>query len=279
MTSSKRPADSSSSAATATTTGEPAAKKPRVGGFRVPAPANLPDGPWRRKAVKIKQELIVKSKIKKEYAKVKKQLGGDEQPSSSSSKSRDIFARAEEQEQEEQADEERKRLQRRANEDAEEEVDVEEGGDAADEGETQGEKRVVVGEGGEAPPEPEIHPDRIRMLDEDEQGQADLPEDVNGFRSRPDAEQARNRDRRRQQRKPGYFEKELQEAERKKAEAEARAKERERREKERERAIKERERHRRIMAKARAGGRDGKRKLGKESLVMLDRVKRLVGQK
>lgn len=251
MTSTKRPADSSSASAAA----EPNPKKPRVGGFRVPAPANLPDGPWRRKAVKIKQDLIVKSKIKKEYAKVKKQIG-EQQPA----RSRDIFAWAEE------------------------DGEVEDGGKGRRDGDGDGEGDGDVdtlGKGtrveGETPPEPEIHPDRVRMLDEDEQ--PDLPEDVNGFRSRPDAEQARNRDRRRQQRKPEYFEKELKEAERKKAEAEARAKERERREKEREKAIKERERHRRIMAKARSGGRDGKRKLGKESIVMLDRVKRLVGQK
>lgn len=209
----------------------------------MPAPANLPDGPWRRKAVKIKQELIVKSKIKKEYAKVKARVQ-EEQPT----KAKDIFAETTQED------------------GAQDKAEYE-----ADQTQPRDEKTV------DGQVEPEIHPDRIAMLDEDEQ--PDLPEDVNGFRSRPDAEQARNRDRRRQQRKPGYFEKELAEAERKKAEAEARAAERERREKEREKAIKERERHRRIMAKARSGGRDGKRKLGKESFVMLDRVKRLVGQK
>lgn len=214
----------------------------------MPAPANLPDGPWRRKAVKIKQELIVKSKIKKEYAKVKKQLD-QQQPG----KGKDIFAKAAEEEGEQH-------------------------GENGVEGKADGELLSGDKAREKSPrPEPEIHPDRVRMLDGEEE--ADLPEDVNGFRTRPDAEQARNRDRRRQQRKPGYFDKELREAERKKAEAEARAKERERREKEREKAIKERERHRRIMAKARSGGRDGKRKLGKESIVMLDRVKRLVGQK
>ncbi|OIW32512.1 hypothetical protein CONLIGDRAFT_642219 [Coniochaeta ligniaria NRRL 30616] len=240
MSSTKRPADSSSAPSS-----EPAPKKPRVGGFRVPAPANLPDGPWRRKAVKIKQELIVKSKIKKEYAKVKAKAQ-EEQPT----KTKDIFAETQE-----------------------EDGGLDKAGYEAGQVQ-QGDERK--GEG-EVQAEPEIHPDRIAMLDEDEQ--PDLPEDVNGFRSRPEAEQARNRDRRRQQRKPGYFEKELAEAERKKAEAEARAAERERREKERDKAIKERERHRRIMAKARSGGRDGKRKLGKESIVMLDRVKRLVGRK
>ncbi|KAJ9143259.1 hypothetical protein NKR19_g6889 [Coniochaeta hoffmannii] len=255
MTSTKRPADSPSAGGQ-----EPTAKKPRVGGFRVPAPANLPDGPWRRKAVKIKHELIVKSKIKKEYAKVKKHQLEQQQPA----KGKDIFpnkAENEEGEDEDEHDGDNTQDGRVEGEQAEEEA---------------GQKRVD-GRRGEPQPEPEIHPDRVRMLDGEDEQQQD--EDVNGFRTRPDAEHARNRDRRRQQRKPGYFEKELKEAERKKAEAEARAKERERREKEREKAIKERERHRRIMAKARSGGRDGKRKLGKESIVMLDRVKRLVGQK
>ncbi|KAK2066810.1 hypothetical protein P8C59_000594 [Phyllachora maydis] len=47
------------------------AKKPRQG-FRV-GPENLPDGPWRRKVQKIKQALINKAKVKKQYAKIKAQ--------------------------------------------------------------------------------------------------------------------------------------------------------------------------------------------------------------
>ncbi|KAB5540412.1 hypothetical protein GE09DRAFT_1225857 [Coniochaeta sp. 2T2.1] len=264
MVSTKRPADPSPGDSQPT---EPANKKPRVGGFRVPAPANLPDGPWRRKAVKIKQELIVKSKIKKEYAKVKAKVA-EAQPSSSSArpKKKDIFA-APAEDDEEGLDKARYNAGQSA---LAREEDVVEGED----GETGENKK----EENEVPAPPALHPDRIAMLDGPDP--ASLAEDVNGFHSRPEAAMDRqNRDRRRQQRKPGYFEKELAEAERKKAEAEARAAERERREKEREKAIKERERHRRIMAKARSGGRDGKRKLGKESIVMLDRVKRLVGQK
>jgi hypothetical protein len=237
MSSNKRPlADPDATPSSA----EPAAKKPKTG-FRLPGPANLPDGPWRRKVVKVKHELIVKSKIKKEYAKLKTQQQQHQQQQQT--KSRDIVAVSAPDGVEDKADFETKQ---------------------------QGESHVA-----EAPAEPDIHPERQAMLDTDEQDLRDQAEDVNGFRSR-NREVTDRRGRR--GRKPGYFEKELAEAERKRAEAEARAAERERREKERERALKERERHRRIMAKARSGGRDGKRKLGKESIVLLDRVRRLVGE-
>lgn len=151
-------------------------------------------------------------------------------------------------------------------------------------------------EGEDVTAAPEIHPDRIRMLDGNDDGE-DEYDDVNGFRAeqKKRGEQQKKRyearragsgatgvnadkpPRERKARKPGYFEKDLAEAEKKKAEAEARQAEWERQQKEREKAIKERERHRRIMAKARGNGRDGKRKLGKESFVLLDRVKKLVG--
>ena len=84
--------------------------------------------------------------------------------------------------------------------------------------------------------------------------------------------------RERKNRKPGYFEKEEAYAEQKRAEAEARREEFERRDKERRQKIEERERFRKAMAKARSGGRNGQRKLGKESQVLLERVKRMVGE-
>jgi hypothetical protein len=78
--------------------------------------------------------------------------------------------------------------------------------------------------------------------------------------------------------RPRYFEKEEAYAEQKRAEAEARRIEFERRDKEKRQKIEERERFRKAMAKARSGGRNGQRKLGKESQVLLERVKRLVGE-
>ena len=41
--------------------------------------------------------------------------------------------------------------------------------------------------------------------------------------------------------------------------------------------MEERERFRRAMAKARTGGPNGQRKLGRESKVLLEKVKRMVG--
>ncbi|KAF7514569.1 hypothetical protein G7054_g15199 [Neopestalotiopsis clavispora] len=64
-------------------------KKARKGGFRV-GPDNLPDGPWRRKVTKIKQDLIQKAKLKKAYKKIKaRELPQQNQTSSSSSKKRE----------------------------------------------------------------------------------------------------------------------------------------------------------------------------------------------
>jgi hypothetical protein len=77
--------------------------------------------------------------------------------------------------------------------------------------------------------------------------------------------------------KPGYFEKEQEFAERKRAEAEAKRLEYERSQKERKEKIEERERFRKTMAKARMGGKNGQRKLGRESTVLLEKVRRIVG--
>lgn len=84
--------------------------------------------------------------------------------------------------------------------------------------------------------------------------------------------------RRRGPKKPRYFEKEIAVAEKKKAEAEARQAEFERREREKKRKLAERERHRKLMGKARAGGKNGQRKLGLESKVLLEKVKKIVAE-
>lgn len=80
------------------------------------------------------------------------------------------------------------------------------------------------------------------------------------------------------EKKPAYFEKEQAFAEQKKAEAEARRLEFERRNQEKKEKIEERERFRKAMAKARTGGKNGQRKLGKESQVLLERVQRMLGK-
>jgi len=89
--------------------------------------------------------------------------------------------------------------------------------------------------------------------------------------------QFQNRPRERRQ-KPKYFEKEQEFADRKRKEAEEKRQEFERRDRERRQKIEERERFRRAMGKARSVGRNGQRKLGRESGVLLERVKRMVGE-
>jgi len=81
------------------------------------------------------------------------------------------------------------------------------------------------------------------------------------------------------QRKPKIdpFSRSSHEAQRRKQEVDRRREEKERAEQERQRKLKERERHRKAMAAARKGGKNGQRKLGRESGVLLDRVRRIVG--
>lgn len=47
---------------------------------------------------------------------------------------------------------------------------------------------------------------------------------------------------------------------------------------ERQKKIEERERFRKAMAKARTGGKNGQRKLGRESKVLLEKVKRVTNE-
>jgi hypothetical protein len=79
--------------------------------------------------------------------------------------------------------------------------------------------------------------------------------------------------------KPGYYDRALGEASKKKAEQEAREAEFQRRREERDLKNAERERFGRAMRKARTPGRDGQRKLGRESGLLLERVQRMAQQK
>ncbi|KAK4454410.1 hypothetical protein QBC34DRAFT_158769 [Podospora aff. communis PSN243] len=207
-------------------------KKPRTG-FRV-GPANLPDGAWKRKVTKIKKNLIVKAKVKKQYAKLKAEralqnpapslpIPADEldptipKPSTSHDDPKD------------------------SEDDDDKPTD---------------------------PTPPAIHPARQAMLDAPSQPE---PE--------PEKHQPRERrERKPRPQKPDYFAKQIAAAEAAKAEAEARAAEIARRKAEREKAIADRELYRKRMAKAKTPGRDGKRKLGRESGLLLDKVKRIVGE-
>ncbi|KAI5195611.1 hypothetical protein AUEXF2481DRAFT_31506 [Aureobasidium subglaciale EXF-2481] len=74
------------------------------------------------------------------------------------------------------------------------------------------------------------------------------------------------------------FAKEHRAAQRQKREIEERRAAYERSQVERAEKIEEREKFRKAMAKARSGGKNGQRKLGRESNVLLDRVKRMMQQ-
>jgi hypothetical protein len=111
-------------------------------------------------------------------------------------------------------------------------------------------------------PEPaslELHPDRQAQLNRP----SSSPEPPPRKRHRPARQDP--------------FSKEAQAAQRRKEEAERRRRERDEVEQERQNKIQDRERIRRAVQKARIPGRDGKRKLGRESGVLLEKVKKLVG--
>ncbi|KAM3065524.1 hypothetical protein ACMFMG_011591 [Clarireedia jacksonii] len=114
----------------------------------------------------------------------------------------------------------------------------------------------------------ELHPDRKAMLDAPEKEEEERGRDRTGERSRKGGNGRGN--------KPAYFAKEMEIARKKKEERQARQQEFERRQKEIAEKREERERFRRQMAKARSGGKNGQRKLGRESKVLLERVKKIV---
>ncbi|KAL2000878.1 hypothetical protein VTN02DRAFT_2519 [Thermoascus thermophilus] len=208
----KRPRDAETSSKTQSA--EPPVKKKK--GFSV-GPANLPDGTYRRKAQKIKRDLIQKAKVKKAYAKIKAQ-------ELAAAPSKSIYS------------------EEQSGDDAETRRDGEE----------------------HAPqPEPasmELHPDRQAMLN------APSPEP----KPRPKPANSNHRDeqgRRKRRQKPSAFAKELEIAEKRKQEMEAKRKEKELKQKERE-----------AMARAKRPDQYGKKRLGRESKVLLSKVQRMVGQ-
>jgi hypothetical protein len=115
----------------------------------------------------------------------------------------------------------------------------------------------------ESKPEPtlEPHPDRVKMLEE----------------KSPEPSHAPSTERRQRRPRSQPFIKEEEVARKKRQEAEARQRAREEAEKERTTKIAERERFRKTMAKAR-GGPNGKRKLGRESTVLLAKAQRIMGK-
>lgn len=115
------------------------------------------------------------------------------------------------------------------------------------------------------------HPDRQQLIE-----RAAEP----GTAGEASGENLEEAPRERKQRRPKHqtFQREHEQALKRKAEAEERRKAREEAERQRKARIEERERFRKAMAKARQGGPNGQRKLGRESNVLLERVKKMVGE-
>ncbi|KAJ3957074.1 hypothetical protein N0V92_006352 [Colletotrichum tropicale] len=246
-----------------------ASKKPRKG-FRV-GPENLPEGPWRRKVEKKKAELIHKAKIKKQYAKIKER----ELAAQSSSKKQQLAAKD-------------------SSDDEDEPMDEPQTPEAPQVDSTSPELELSEEKPTPSGPDPsEVHPTRSDLIANDgelpnpntiavkrKHGKAEDEDDhdADGKDGEDDAGVDRYEPRKpRRPRKPGYYEKQLEHAEKRKAEAEARRAEIQRRREERERKVADRERFRRAMAKARKGSENGQRKLGRESSLLLEKVKRMVG--
>ncbi|EGR51728.1 uncharacterized protein TRIREDRAFT_2348 [Trichoderma reesei QM6a] len=114
----------------------------------------------------------------------------------------------------------------------------------------------------------QIHPTRQLMLKDESMAQAGAEADKTTGPS--DGQRRRTR-------RPGYYDKQLKKAAERREEAEKRRKEWERRMEERAQKQAERERYKKAMAKTR--DKDGKKKLGRESSLLLEKVKKLVGQK
>jgi hypothetical protein len=127
---------------------------------------------------------------------------------------------------------------------------------------------TVEGAGKAEKPEDEgekMHPTRHLMLADEAKAQENLV-----------GEPASDGNRRRT-RRPGYYDKQLGKAAQLRQEQEARQAEFQRRREEREQKMAERDRYKKAMAKTR--DRNGNKKLGRESSLLLDKVRKMVADK
>jgi len=245
----------------------PPAKK-HSKGFSV-GPAHLPDGSYKRRVQKIKRDLIHKAKIKKSYAKIRaKELGQPQQDARSRAAARD---EDDDGDGDDSHGDEHEHDAVAPGSSSEVPVLHDDGGD--DEGDWEGLSDDLEQPQQQQQPEPaaaplEPHPDRSALI-ENAHAAPDRQDGNARWRSSgPDGRHHRRR--------PEPFSKEAAIAERQRAEMQERRRVREEAEKQRLEKTAERERFRKAMAKAR--GKDGKRKLGRESVVLLEKVKRIVGE-
>ncbi|KAI4744715.1 hypothetical protein E4T50_04934 [Aureobasidium sp. EXF-12298] len=216
-----------------------AAKKQKKG-FTV-GPQNLPDGTHRRKTIQIKRNLIEKAKLKKEYAKQKQLAGNDLQPKRPS-----LYTTTEDDKQ-----------------DLPEKDTKDDPVDAPVKAPRQSKSKPAPKPKSSSPsPVPAPAPVAV--------AEAPTAEELT------DSNLSGIHHSRRQKIIP--FAKEHRFAQRQKREAEERRAAYETSKRERAEKTEERERFRKAMAKARTGGKNGQRKLGRESTVLLDRIKRMVQQ-
>lgn len=120
----------------------------------------------------------------------------------------------------------------------------------------------------------EIHPERQAMLSNPEiapQQQSQRP----AGSALPSSRSARRRNKRH---KPKPFEKEGKVAQQRQAEGEARKQAIQEGERQCQRKVEERAKFRKVMAKARSGGKNGQRKLGLESKVLFEKAKRVMDE-
>ncbi|DAA77249.1 TPA_exp: Uncharacterized protein A8136_6509 [Trichophyton benhamiae CBS 112371] len=215
--------------------GEAPQQKRAKKGFSV-GPANLPDGTYRRKVIKIKADLIHKAKLKKSYEKIK---------------ARELAAAPVKSVYETQDD---------ANEDSHAEAAA---------------AKQDSSKPADRPAGLELHPDRQAMVDSHSEQDRLRGEGARArARRRDEKQQETDEDgrpggsgsgRRQRRAKPYPFAREENAAQKRIAEAKARAE-----------LWRMKQKERADMARAKRPDQFGKRRLGRESKVLLDKVKRLV---
>ncbi|CAI4216895.1 unnamed protein product [Parascedosporium putredinis] len=218
-----------------------AAKKPKKG-FRV-GPDNLPDGPWKRKVDRVKKELIYKAKTKKAYSKIRERELGAALPRSKKPApppQRETKARRSDNQQDDDDDDDEQ--------------------DSSAEGARKKKKKKK-----KKPPTPPAPPPNPNP----NPPPAPTPADT---------DPSEHPDRLARRRKPSYFDKQLREAERRRAASAQRLAAVEQRRADRDRALVARKRMRSLALHARERGPNGQRKLGRESELLLEKVKRMMGR-
>lgn len=131
-----------------------------------------------------------------------------------------------------------------------------------------------------------MHPTRGLMIKDEDVAQAsaaarkgsdDQQEESGAAETTTDAAASSSDGHRRRTRRPGYYDKQLARADQLREEREGRQREREERMAQRAEKMAQRDKFKRAMAKT--VGRDGKKKLGRESGLLLDKVKRMMAEK